>query len=221
MRSLTFLVTLTCAAAFVAAAPAATTGITIGQTSATAGYTCPGEIDVQTSTASGTSFQVPAGRWRITSWSTFAGSAGGQLQLLVFRPGAAPGSFTIVAASTPKTLTPGVLNTFALDDVRVRGGDFLGYWGLGSACATQTGDPADSSPYLSSPTPPSVGDVVAPLEAPGWRSNISATLVRRSTESDGGCSEKSGTTPAAGGNQGDCGRRDNAGWTRDRSDGSR
>ena len=81
-----------------AAGASATTSVTIGQTNAAANYLCgtgfpgvtPGttatsEYDLQTGVASGTTgFAVPAGAWVITSWSTYAGSLGGSMSMMVF-----------------------------------------------------------------------------------------------------------------------------------------
>jgi hypothetical protein len=160
------------------AQPASASAATIGQTTASANYPCVAEIDIQPEVAFGTSFVVPAGSWLLTSWSTFAGSTGGSMGLMIFRAVAGfPGGLltTVVAESPVQTLTPGVLNTFPTNVV-VHGGDFLGFWsGNGAACATFTGVPADVNLYSFGPEPV-VGATVPLFVALGFVLNISATI---------------------------------------------
>ena len=114
------------------------TRTTIGQATASADYTCenaPGEIDFQTGVASGASFVVPAGPWLLTSWSTFAGTPGGSMTLLILRATPVSGTYAVVGKSQQKQLKAGVLNTFSIR-LAVRGGDFLGLWSNGAKCAT-------------------------------------------------------------------------------------
>jgi hypothetical protein len=148
---------------------------TIGQTDPLANYPCGAEIDTQSAVASGTGFVVPAGTWLLTSWNTYAGSTGGLMSLMIFRPTAPPNVYTVVAESPVETLTPGVLNAFAANTV-VQGGDLLGFWsGGGAACATFTASPGDINPYQFGSEPP-VGSTVVLSVAPFFRLNISATL---------------------------------------------
>jgi hypothetical protein len=157
------------------AQPASASAATIGQTTASANYPCVAEIDIQPGVAFGTSFVVPAGSWLLTSWSTFAGSTGGSMGLMIFRAAAVPGYYTVVAESPVQTLTPGVLNTFATNVV-VHGGDFLGFWsGNGAACATFTGNPGDANLYSFGPEPV-VGATVPLFVALAFVLNISATI---------------------------------------------
>jgi hypothetical protein len=157
------------------AQPASASAATIGQTTASANYPCVAEIDIQPEVAFGTSFVVPAGSWLLTSWSTFAGSTGGSMGLMIFRAAAVPGYYTVVAESPVQTLTPGVLNTFPTNVV-VHGGDFLGFWsGNGAACATFTGNPGDVNLYSFGPEPV-VGATVPLFVALGFVLNISATI---------------------------------------------
>jgi hypothetical protein len=67
----------------------AVTPVTIGQTNAAADWLCgpAGKYDLNPGVASGTGYVVPPGTWTITSWSTFAGSFGGSMSMMVFRPG--------------------------------------------------------------------------------------------------------------------------------------
>jgi hypothetical protein len=162
------------AVAFVMAA-SASASTTIGQTSAATNYVCAAEIDTQSAVASGTSFVVPAGRWALTSWSTYGGATGGLMSMMIFRPTAAPYVYTVVAESPIQSLSVGVLNTFPASVV-VQGGDLLGFWSGGdAACATFTGQLADLNPYQFGSEPP-VGATVAMSIAPGYRLNISASL---------------------------------------------
>jgi hypothetical protein len=159
---------------FVVAAASASAA-TIGQTDAAANYACAAEIDLQTGVASGTGFIAPSGSWLLTSWSTFAGSAGGSMSLMVFRPTAVADSYTVIAESPLQTLTANVLNTFSAKIV-VQGGDLLGFWsGGGAACATFTALAADVNPYSFIAEPP-VGATVTTSIALGYRLNISATI---------------------------------------------
>jgi hypothetical protein len=162
-------------AVFAVVAAPASAATTIGQTDASANYSCAAEVDVQTGVASGAGFVVPAGSWLLDSWSTFAGGTGGLMTLMIFRPTAATNVYAVIAKSPVQVLRPGVLNTFSANIV-VQGGDLLGFWsGAGAACATFTGFPTDLNPYRFGAEPP-VGATVTMDFAPGYRLNISATI---------------------------------------------
>jgi hypothetical protein len=174
-RHFAMLCVATAALGVLVAQPASASAATIGQTTASANYPCVAEIDIQPSVAFGTSFVVPAGSWLLTSWSTFAGSTGGSMGLMIFRAAAVPGYYTVVAESPVQTLTPGVSNTFPTNVV-VQGGDFLGFWsGNGAACATFTGNPGDVNLY-SFGLEPAVGATVPLFVALGFVLNVSATI---------------------------------------------
>jgi hypothetical protein len=161
--------------AAILSAPVSASAATIGQTTAAANYSCAAEMDIQSGVASGRSFVIPAGTWLLTSWSTFAGSTGGSMGLMIFRAAAVPGFYTVVAESPVRTLTPTTLNTFTTSLI-VQGGDFLGFWsGNGAACATFTGASDDVNPYSFDPEPP-VGTTIPLSIAPGYLLNISATI---------------------------------------------
>src|SRR4029077_6298730 len=124
--------------AFGATAASTATPTTIGRTRAIAEHGCGAEFDLQTGVDSGTSFEVPAGNWIVTSWSTYAGSGGGSMSSMIFRP-AGSGSYTVVAETQVASLAPSVWNTFPTN-IHVQGGDLLGFWATGgAACATVTG----------------------------------------------------------------------------------
>lgn len=155
--------------------PASASAATIGQTTASANYFCTAEYDLQTGVSSGTGFVVPPGSWLLTSWSTFAGSYGGSMGLMIFRPAAVPGAYTVIAESPVQSLAPNGLNSFSASVV-VQGGDLLGFWsGNAASCATFTELPEDVNPYGFGPEP-QVGTTVFPAVAPGYLLNISATI---------------------------------------------
>lgn len=186
----------------VSASGATTT--TIGQTSASANYPCesgnsPGEIDFQTGVAAGASFVVPAGPWLLTSWSTYAGTPGGSMTLLIIRATSVPGTYTVVAKSQQQQLTAGVLNTFSAR-LAVRGGDFLGLWSGGAKCATITGNGSDLNPYQGSSPEPAVGDTVRPMVFDGYLLHISASITNSTDQCKSGGWQSFGVFK----NQGDC-----------------
>ena len=169
--------------AMVLASGASASTVTIGQTSSTANYLCGSgfgtgvtdEYDFQTGVASGASFIVPAGQWTITSWSTYAGSLGGLMSMMVARPTGATDTYTVVATSPVASLAPSVLNTFAAN-VRVQPGDLLGFWAnIEASCIT---DPVDNG-FLNPSNPgdePAAGDTFTAAAYPGFLLNISAVL---------------------------------------------
>jgi hypothetical protein len=189
--------------AFGATAASTATTTTIGQTSATANYNCAGEFDLQTGVDSGTSFEVPAGNWIVTSWSTHANSAGGSMSSMIFRP-AGSGSYTVVSETPVESLAASVLNTFPTN-VHVQGGDLLGFWATGgAACATTTGLPLDINPANFPSSQPAVGDTVTPIPFPGYRINISATLIPALPTSTDDCKNGGWQVYGVFKNQGDC-----------------
>ena len=154
------------------------TTTTVGQTDAAANYVCGsgGEYDLTTAVTSGSAYVVPPGDWTVNSWSTFAGSMGGSMSMVVFRPTVDIGAYTVVATSPVQTLTPSSLNTFPTS-VRVKGGDQVGFWATNAACSTETALPTDVSPFDVGPLP-LVGDMVTPFPVPGFKANISASLTK-------------------------------------------
>ena len=189
--------------AFGATAASTATTTTVGQTSATADYLCDAEFDLQTGVDSGTSFEVPAGNWIVTSWSTYAGSAGGSMGSMIFRP-AGSGSYTVLAETPVESLAPSVLNTFPTN-IHVQGGDLLGFWATGgAACATNTGLLPDINPADFPLSQPAVGDTVTPTPFPGYRINISATLIPALPTSKDDCKGNGWKVYGVFKNQGDC-----------------
>jgi hypothetical protein len=87
------------------------------------------------------SYTVPAGAWRLTSWSMWGSS--GSVSFLVLRPDGGT-AYTVVYASPAHSLTGGI-NTFA-DSVRVVAGDKIAFGantGL-PGCFVFTGNAGDS-----------------------------------------------------------------------------
>jgi hypothetical protein len=155
--------------------------IVVGQTapSAATANTCKFEEpfdEVQISTAAGTSYVVPTAGV-ITSWSTNAGSFGGQQYgFKVFRPVGGT-SFQVVGHDGPRTLTPGALNTFPVA-IPVQAGDHIGLnippTGP-TACSFSTGLEGDLYGYKSGTA--ADGATISTITEPGVRLNISATLL--------------------------------------------
>ena len=193
--------------AFGASTASAATTTAIGQTSATADYSCDAtnEYDLQTEVASGTSFVVPAGNWIVTSWSTHAGANGGSMSSMFFRP-ADPGSYTVIGESPVESLAASMLNTFPVN-IHVQGGDLLGFWGsAGTACATVTDQfPENVNPAgFGVPQPPAVGTTVTPEPFPGYLINISAALIPALPTSKDDCKNGGWKVYGVFKTQGDC-----------------
>jgi len=118
------------AAVVVVAGPASAETVTIGQ--AGGSLACNSPIDLVQLANATPSYVVPAGTWKLTSWSTIAGgsSAGplaGNLQLEVWRATATPLAWQLVGISPLVTTSASGLNTFQLSSpIVVRGGDHLG-----------------------------------------------------------------------------------------------
>jgi hypothetical protein len=175
----------------------AATTVTIGSTFSAAG--CNTAYAVQTGNST---YVVPAGDWRVTSWSTQAG-AGGSMNLMIFRPTATPGTYTVVGESPVESLTANSLNTFTLaSPIAVQPGDLLGLWSTGANCAGFGGGVV---PFDFVSTPPPVGATLTPLFTQALHLNISAVLspalpATKDDCKDGGWQDFFGVFK----NQGDC-----------------
>lgn len=156
------------AAAVLGRATPALADTTIGQASASSA--CSGPALVFES--GGGDYAVPSGTWKITSWSTLAGSPGGQMAAVVFRPTGTPGTYTIVGTSDTETLTASTLNTFSTS-LTVQGGDILGMWEAGTAACDNFGAGTVLFTFQSKP---SVGDSISGLSTDSGVPNISAVL---------------------------------------------
>ena len=131
---------------------------------------CSPAFIVQTANSA---YVVPAGNWRVTSWSTQAG-AGGSMSLMIFRSTATPGTYTVVGESPVESLTANSLNTFTLTSpIAVQGGDLLGMFSIGADCGHPSGGVLD---FTITTTQPPVGAIVTPANSTIGDLNISATL---------------------------------------------
>jgi hypothetical protein len=126
LRLLKQLAAIACAA-WLATASSATASVTIGQTEPTNDFCSPGYDWVQPTVTSGDAYVVPAtvATGAITSWSSQANASGGVMTLKVFRHVAGL-TYMAVGHDVPRTLTPGVLNTFTGISIPVKAGDVLG-----------------------------------------------------------------------------------------------
>lgn len=115
----------------------------------------------------------------ITSWSTYAAEgAGQQLSFKVFRP-YGPGKFTVVAKDGPRSLAPGVVNTFKVS-IPVTAGDLIGDQDANAddvpnACLFETGNSADITLEEEGDVAP--GSQFSTFENPGALPNVTATLL--------------------------------------------
>jgi hypothetical protein len=159
---------------------------------------CVGNMDMVQETTSGVSYAVPTGGGQITSWSTNAVNIFGPAGLLVWRPTATAGTYTLVAATTPVALKAG-MNTFTLTTpIAVQAGDVLGLRTQGSADCIQTAGAGNTIGYRVGPTV-GVGAQETMLKDPlPLTLDVSATV---------GAASSSG----GGGTGGGCGKGDGAG----------
>lgn len=135
--------------------------------------------ELQVGVAGGNSYVVPVSGV-LTSWSTNAGTEGGQSQgFKVFRSTGAD-SFQIVAEDTPRVLAPGVLNTFPIV-IPVQAGDVIGIVYVAetkTACAFETGEAGDVLAYHRGITAPGGSLQLDPEDTESEkRVNLSATLL--------------------------------------------
>jgi hypothetical protein len=198
-----------CATVVVSAASAVTT-VTIGNTAPTTAGFCSGhELATDLTVGAGaTSYAVPPGKWNISSWST--GAYGGSVGLVVLRPTATPGTYTVVGNSQVQAVAnvSGIrtftLGTIADPVIAAQGGDYLGVWlpGFVNACGFGSGAGLRVGVFASQPA---VGATVS-LTPTGSSVlvNISATLTPALPTTKAEC--KNGGWQAFGvfKNQGDC-----------------
>jgi hypothetical protein len=163
------------------ATPAGAATLTIGQLGG-APSACQANLEaIQTSVTSGTEYEVPAGNWFVTSWSTQAGEGpapSGSLQMEIWRATATPDQYELVGISPVETTSASGTNTFSLSPpIAVEGGDVLGLRNLTQdyGCAHVFGTGFTGTNV--SPTAPTPGDVrtFTPFSGPVTL-NISATL---------------------------------------------
>ena len=150
---------------------------TIGQTGSTPGAFCVGP----TVTADA-NYVVPSGGGTITSFSyeSVAANAGQQLDLLVLRPTATAGTYTVVGKTGLVTLAGTGLETFTAN-IPVQEGDILGFWNPGSLDDCGRSAPGTGGLIGTDIDPsgdPAVGaTVVMDFANSGFDLNLSANLV--------------------------------------------
>jgi uncharacterized repeat protein (TIGR01451 family) len=156
---------------------------TIGQTFAP-GSSCSNQMVLQAGTGHAPGYAVPAAGGVITSWSTHAGSPGGDLQLFVFHPDGS-GGYVVVGKSADMTLAASSLNTFAIR-IPVGAGDLLGVRTVGSAiCVSFSGDGNDMLADKTGTADLAVGSTFTPASpTPNGRVNASA-VVEADADGDG------------------------------------
>jgi hypothetical protein len=170
--------------------------VTIGNTFSS--IPCATAFTVQTANAA---YVVPAGNWRVTSWSTQAG-AGGSMSLMIFRPTATPGTYTVVGESPVESLTANSLNTFTLTiPIAVQPGDLLGMWQSGANCGVPSGGVIKST---ITTTQPPVGATVTPIISEPGQLNISAVLSPALPTTKDECKDGGWQSFDVFKNQGDC-----------------
>jgi hypothetical protein len=111
---------------------------------------CTAKADVfQSAVSSGSTYIVPPGYTTLTSWSTNASAGAGQMmKMKVFRKVVEPNFYKIVAVDGPRSLVPGVLNTFSVS-IPVEAGDYIGLndtnaEAVNDACIFATTSPLDT-----------------------------------------------------------------------------
>ncbi len=104
-----------------------------------------------------------------------AGGSGGTVSLRVLHPTGVASQYRIVAATSARTLTPGVLNTFP-SSIVVHGGDVIGFYvETDTDCARFTGDVNDQYLLFDPSTP--VGGIANPITGGhGYRLNLAVDI---------------------------------------------
>jgi hypothetical protein len=149
----------------------------IGQTNEN--YLCsPADQWIQTATASGTSYVVPAGDKKLKKWSTNGGADAGTMQFEVWAPVGGI-NYKLVYISAQTTLQAGKVKTVTLNPaLKVVAGDVIGYRAVtGANCALDTDNVGDTYVYDPSSSPPTVGSTVDfSGPASGFEFNIAAVV---------------------------------------------
>jgi hypothetical protein len=157
MRSLWRKAVLALAVGFATAAAPAAASVPIGQVATMSPGACGENFDAtQMSVAAGTGYTVPStggiASWTVTSWSTRAGSAAGQmLTMKIFRQVAGL-TYSVVGHDGPRLLAPGVDNSFATSPgFSVKPGDVLGLHTDSDDidCVDNTGQTGDVQLFLN------------------------------------------------------------------------
>jgi hypothetical protein len=169
------------------AAPSAASAVTVGSTPEPQTFCGGASLDVLPGPSS---FVVPDGNWRVTSWSTRMGAAaannGDRAAVRIYRP-VGGGQYQIVGESATEFLAVGTpLQTFTTDIPGVQGGDIVGaaLYNV-NYCNTATGSDSDTA-LLSAP-PADNGDTITPTSVSGsvWSVSADLTAVAADTDGDG------------------------------------
>jgi hypothetical protein len=153
--------------------------VTLGQLSVSTFGSCMGVDYAQLSVAAGASYQVPA-NGTITSWSTNAGGASGQMLAMKVLRNVSPSFYKVIGLDGPRLLTANLLNIFPVS-IPVQTGDILDLSATtpGPLCLF-TGTPSDT--VLShSPGFLNNGDSAGFSSFTGARLNLSAVFVPTNT----------------------------------------
>jgi hypothetical protein len=161
---------------------AAAETVTVGQTGVPASSCSVGDW---AGSFGGVGYVVPsfAFNWTIESWSTFAGPGAGQRIKLKLYSFVSQTTYRVVAQDVPRTLTPGVLNTFATD-IEVPERALLGFTTLTPGIGCSFG-PAGQEFFVSSGTDTPTGEPVTFADDLGEALNISARMEPTNTFSLG------------------------------------
>ena len=166
-------------AALAAGVAWAAESITLGQTGSDTPCDTPSDfVAVQTGTSGDVSYTVPPGRWRLISWKAAGSPTGGKEALVVFRPTGAPDEYKVVASTRAKALSKPTNKLTGLD-IKVRGGDLIGFWAeAGTTCALFTGNANDTASVYFPSEIPDAGTTMTlmPGLAVGFRLNMQVTL---------------------------------------------
>jgi len=174
---------LTASLSLVIAASSSAAPVTVGQLAPpNPPPSCNTQADIfQTAVSSGSTYIVPPGYTTLGSWSTNASVGAGQLiKMKVFRKVLEPNFYKVVAVD-PRSLVPGVLNTFSVN-IPVEAGDYVGLNDTNAAtvedaCIFSTTSPLDT--FAGTNTDFAAGDG-GPMPTGGTfgRVNVAATLYR-------------------------------------------
>jgi hypothetical protein len=120
---------------------------------------------------------VPAGSWRLTSWTFAGGADSGRVAAVVARP-LGGHDYEIVAVSSVVTPAANAVDTFPWS-ADVEGGDLLGIYVAGAAgeCATATPSANDVYDLAFVGGTPSPGEKVSGLTGLDFRLDVSGSLV--------------------------------------------
>ncbi|MDX6615930.1 MAG: hypothetical protein QOD60_1021 [Solirubrobacterales bacterium] len=162
-----------------AAISSAGASVTLGQVSISPSGSCFGVDYAQLSVAAGASYQVPADG-TITSWSTNAGGASGQMLAMKVLRNVGPSFYKVIGLDGPRLLTANLLNNFPVS-IPVQTGDILDLSATtaGPLCLF-AGAPSDTT-LAHSPGFLNNGDAAGFSSFPGSRLNLSAVFAPTNT----------------------------------------